>query len=183
MFPFFSKKRECFSTLKVDNRKEKMLQKKKRRKWRRDDFDGDSAHVEVHTKHFLLNMRSGSSHGSLRDSGFFSLDLNGGKKPMHHDRDIDHPIGFPHFAEESPSLAMPPILPRNIPMRGSCALTHTIQRVQIRPNTFPKRFVPHLWHHACLCRRSLKTTTPPSPPFSESISIPTHCKGASTSRQ
>ena len=96
-----------------------MLQKKKRRKWRRDDFDGVYTHVEVHTKHFLLNMRSGSSQSSLRDSGFFSLDLNGGKKPMHHDRDIDHPIGFPHFAEES--LAMPPILPRNILMRGSCA--------------------------------------------------------------
>ena len=37
----------------------------------------------------------------------------------------------------------------------------------------------------CLSRggRSLKTTTPPSPPFSESISIPKHCMGASTSRQ
>ena len=47
---------------------------------RRDDFDGVYAHVEVHTKHFLLNMRSVSSQSSLRDSGFFSLDLNGGKK-------------------------------------------------------------------------------------------------------
>ena len=53
-------------------------------------------------------------------------------------------IGFPHFAEELPSLAMPPMLPRNIPMCGSCAWTHTVQRVQIRPNTFPQRFLSHI---------------------------------------
>ena len=50
--------------------------------------------------------------------------------------------------KEEEELAMRPILPRNISMRQSCVLTHTIPRVQIRPNTFPQRFVPHLWHHA-----------------------------------
>ena len=60
---------------------------------------GVYAHVEVHTTHFLLNMQSGSLQSYLRDSGFFSLVLNGGKKQMHHDRDIDQPIGLLHFAE------------------------------------------------------------------------------------
>ena len=45
---------------------------------------------------------------------------------------------------------------RNFPMRGGCAQTHTIPRVQTRPNTFTQRCVPHFWH---LGRRPLKTTT------------------------
>ena len=44
-------------------------------------------------------MQSGSLQSFLRDSGSFSLFLNGGKKEMHHDRNIDHPIGLLHFAE------------------------------------------------------------------------------------
>ena len=45
---------------------------------------------------FRSTMQSGSSQSFLRDSGFSFF---GGKKPMHHDRDIDHPIVVLHFAE------------------------------------------------------------------------------------
>ena len=59
MFPLFSEKRECFSMLKVDNRKDKMLQKKeKRRQWRRDDIDRGSRpcrspHNTIFTAHAI----------------------------------------------------------------------------------------------------------------------------------
>ena len=38
--------------------------------------------------------------------------------------------------KEEVELAMRPIHPRNISMRGGCAQTHAIPRVQLRPNTF-----------------------------------------------
>ena len=47
---------------------------------------GVYAHVEVHTIQLSLHMRSGSSQRSLGDSIKFFL-MNGGKRPLHHDRD------------------------------------------------------------------------------------------------
>ena len=38
--------------------------------------------------------------------------------------------------------------PWNVPMRGCCAQTHAVPRIQQRPNPFPQRLVPHLWYHA-----------------------------------
>ena len=32
----------------------------------------------------------------------------------------------------------------DIPKRGGCAQTHTVPRIQVKPNSFPQRFVPHL---------------------------------------
>ena len=48
----------------------------------------------------------------------------------------------------------------------------TFPRVPTRTNTSPQRFVPHLWHHASLGRKSLKTTTPSPLPLFPSPSLP-----------
>ena len=59
VLPFLSKKRECFSMMKVNNRKEKMFQKKeKRRQWRWDDVDRGlrpcrSPHNTIFTTHAI----------------------------------------------------------------------------------------------------------------------------------
>ena len=55
-------------------------------------------------------------------------------------------------------------LPRNTPMRGSCALTHTVPRVQARPNAFPQRPFPHLLQnlgtlHSCRPLQSKRRST------------------------
>ena len=54
----------------------------------------------------------------------------------------------PLLQKEEAELTMRPILHWNVPMRGCCAQTHTDPRIQVRPNSFPQGFVPHLWHHA-----------------------------------
>ena len=94
---FFGEAMECKNLFRFWKIKEN--ENPKRRFVEQETLIGVYAHVEVHTTHFLLNMQSGSSQSFVRDSGFFSLVLNCGQKQMHHDRDIDHPIGLLHFEE------------------------------------------------------------------------------------
>ena len=54
--------------------------------------------VEVHRTPFSLIIQSGSSQNSLQDSSFLFV-WNNGKDPLHHDKDIDHPVNRLHFAE------------------------------------------------------------------------------------
>ena len=74
-----------------------------KKKERRKEGSGDETFligVCAHTTQFSLHMQSGSSQSFLRDSGFpFFF---GGKKPMHHYRDIDHTIVVLHFADHLP---------------------------------------------------------------------------------
>ena len=100
------------------------------------------AHVEVHTTHFLLNMQSGSSQSFLRDSGFFSLVLNCGQKQMHHDRDIDHPIGLLHFEE----------LPRFLDtLNWELLLLHHTR--QCTESVAPRQFSAHLLS-STICKKN-----------------------------
>ena len=62
----------CFSKIKENENPKKRFDQQ--------TLMGVYARVEVYTKHFLLNVRSGSSRSSLRDSGFHFLVLNGVKK-------------------------------------------------------------------------------------------------------
>ena len=63
-------------------------------------------------------------------------------------------------------------------------LTHTIPLVPIRPNNFPQRFLSHISGTMPVSAAGhWKPRLHHSSSFSDSISIPKHCKGASTSRQ
>ena len=56
---------------------------------------------------------------------------------------------------------MRPILRWNVPMRGGCAQTHAVPRIQMGANTFPQRFCPTSLA-PCLSplgRKPLKTTS------------------------
>ena len=66
----------------------------------RRHWSGVCAQIEVHTTHFSLHMQSGSSQGSLEDSIKLSFSCwRVTKKPLHHDKDIDHPIVVLRFSE------------------------------------------------------------------------------------
>ena len=174
----------------------------KRRHW-----SGFYAQVDVHTTQFLLNMRSGSSQNSLKDWGFLLFALNGGKEPMHHDRDIDHPLDFLHFAEFPQVLntlnwktclcitncivLTESVAPRQVSAHlraATCAkwttpLTTQLSRLvrSFHSASFRVRFsirAPKPLPHFII---SCFTTRPSS--FSESCSTPKLCKGASRSLQ
>ena len=65
------------------------------------------------------------------------------------------------------SITMRPILPWNVPMRGCCAQTHTVPRIQQRPNSFPQKLVPHLRYHASALPISVYQG--PSPPVLRNV--------------
>ena len=52
------------------------------------------------------------------------------------------------FRRKKKSSPCGPYFFGTIPMRGCCAQTHAVPRIQTGPNTIPHWFVPHLWHHA-----------------------------------
>ena len=69
---------------------------------------GVCAQIEVHTTHFSLHMQFGSSQRSLGDSIKLSFSFwRVTKKPLHHDRDIDHTIVVFRFSEPPQFLNTP----------------------------------------------------------------------------
>ena len=60
---------------------------------------GVYAQVAFHTTQFSLHMQCGSSQASLEDSIKLSFFLNGGTKPLHHEKDIDRFIVVLRFSE------------------------------------------------------------------------------------
>ena len=140
-------------------------------------------------------MQSGSSQSFLRYSGFSFF---GGKKPMHHDRDIDHTIVVLHFADHLP-LFLNTLNSENMPWhhtrrqfflhmsRTMCKMTNSTHHTTVssRP-LFSFCFFSCTFLDPC---PSINPTlhhlfsTHSSSSFSESISIPKRCKGASTSCQ
>ena len=116
----------------------------KRRFVEQETLIGVYAHVEVHTTHFILNMQSGYWQSFLRDSGSFSLVLNGGQKQMHHDRNTDHLVGLLHFAE------LPQFLD-TLNWKTCCCITHGN--------------VLNLWHHDSFLHIFLSSTICKKTPF------------------
>ena len=129
---------------------EKMIQKNEGEK---EGSGDETTLVEVHTTQFSLHMQAGISHGSLKDSSFLFLVLNGGK--------------------------------------SQCITTRTLTTQSLYcPNSELRHphFLNHLnwenfsFHDQRQCIESVDLfLTHTSSSFNQSISIPEHCMGASTS--
>ena len=190
---------------------EKMLQKKESKGKKkvvemRRHWSVVCAQIEVHTPQLsLYTCNRGSSQSFLRRLRFLFF---GGKKHLHHDRDIDHHHRCAAFCRSSSTvsehselgeLVFPPHTAMYLYLwhhdSFSCTtLSSTIGKlnnstsqtsVSSRP-LFSLGFFSCAFLHPC---SSINPTlhhlfsTHPSSSFSESISTPKHCKGASTSSQ
>ena len=153
------------------------------------------AQVAVQKTRFLLHMQSGSLHKPLwrTQSSFLFCFLDGGTKPLHHEEDIDHLIVVLRFSEPPQFLNTLYRVNLSFHQKLQCTESVGLRQVLAPPWAAPLvNWTPRFLRlHLASFRVRFSIRTPPSIPhfiisssfFSESCSIPKHCKGASTSLQ